>query len=193
MSDTSLDVLRPALTAEQVKAQKVCAIVLATKIANDSDLQQVTDWTKEVKARLRELDAQERSVTDPIKTALEAAKALFRPTVQAYKSIEAAAKTVIGQYYTEVEAIRQASLEAARDAVAEDPTTAQAALVAIPDKPAAQGMSVRMLDALVIERPDDVPREYCSPDPAKCKAALQAGLAVPGCRLEKKVSTTIRA
>lgn len=49
----------------------------------------------------------------------------------------------------------------------------------------------RKIGTLLIEAADQIPREFCSPDESKIKAALKAGQVVPGARLAVGEATTV--
>lgn len=183
-----------------VKAQTTKALSAANdyKITNADDLAKGTDLLKKIKDIGKAVTERKKEITDPLNNALKSARDLFRPIEQNYAEAERIVKNKILEWQrvederikkeqnkiaTKVESGKM-SLEKAVDKM-EDVGTVQTSA-----KGKTGAISTREIPKYEVTEENKVPREYCSPDMAKIKRALDAGIEVPGARkyYEKVIS-----
>ncbi len=155
--------------AETSKAQQALAWLRDTfQVVDQASLDRAAELVKAAKARWKDLEAERVKITRPMLEAKNAVDDLFRPAKELYSEAETVLKGKIGAYHAQVEALRIATMQqsAAEYQAGGTPT------LAIPEPATAKGVSVRHVWAFNIKAPDLVPREFCSPDPAKIKAAI---------------------
>jgi hypothetical protein len=188
------------LAVEAAEVRAACQQIEAMQITSQADLDGLTDGLREVKKRLKFLEASRRAQTDPLEAELETIRAPFRPVESAYKALEASAKARTARHVAETRQAQQAAQAAAGEAFAAGNATAgHAALARIPQAAdLGSGISVREVWDFEITDPNAVARELCSPDPVKIRALTTprpgaASMTVPGIRWFKKPQTSVRA
>ena len=145
----------------------------------------------EVRGKFKEVEKRRTAITKPMLEAKRQVDKLFKPALDALKGAEVSFKTSMAAYQREVEAKRQAALEAAQEAEGEDlivalETVSEAA-------PRAKGTYAKETIEPILEDESKLPREYLMPDMKKIRAAAKAGIGIPGVRLERKTSIVVRA
>jgi len=116
------------------------------------------------KSQAKRLEEIRTGITKPLNQALRATNELFRPALRAYEDAEATIKGKIAEYMGRQRAAQEAAL------VAGLPSEAPAS---------AAGVSTRIRKGFRVVDDAAVPREFCSPDPEKIRAHLDAGNAAP--------------
>jgi len=191
---------REALARETVYVQEACRAIEAMPVESQIDLNELAEGTKEAKRRLKELEQARRALTDPITADLEEIRARYRPAEAAYTALEKACKARLLRHDAETRAAQQAAQQAAATAFqAGDAAAGHAAIAAVPAPAKAAGVSVRHVLDFEVRDADSVPRELCSPDPAKIRAYLATlnqsapGLPVSGLHIFQKAIAAVRA
>lgn len=112
------------------------------------------------KGQAKRLDELRTNITKPINQALRATNDLFRPALKAYEEAEKIVKEKIADYVARSRAAQEAALLEGR------PSEAPAS---------AAGVSTRIRKGFRIADEVAVPREFCTADPEKIRAHLDAG------------------
>lgn len=144
----------------------------------------------EVKAEWSDVEDKRKAITKPLTEAHKATQAVFKPVLTALETAEKILKDKIAGYMQ----LKQQANVAALQAASQAPTAlaaSQAIDVYAPVAPP-QGVSVRYVQKFVVEEPDLVPRDLCSPDEKKIGLALSAGREVPGVRVFEEPVVTAR-
>jgi len=149
-------------------------------INTDEDEQFVATLLRSVKDKHDFGDEKRKTITKPLNDALRATNALFKPALESLKEVEALLKGKISDYVARKQAANVAALHAASQAATPEQAVRAIDMTAPVAPP--QGVSVRYVWRLEVVDPDAVPREFCSPDDDKIKAALSVGIHVPGVR-----------
>lgn len=172
------------------KQQATKALNAATEmvIATQEHYESATDLLSKIKTVGKIIKERKEEITRPLMEALNSARDLFKPIEQSHADAERIIKGKMITYQNEQEVLREAE-KAKLAARVEKGTlkqeTAVRKMAEIPQVPTnAQGkigqVSTRIVKKLVITDANAVPREYCVPDNALIKAALDAGKEVPG-------------
>ncbi len=166
---------------------------LEIKVPADFDL--ASDLAKDARTNWKRLDERRTAITKPLLASKAQVDALFKPALSALKAIEDELKAKIGAYTSAPrEAAREAMAESAEQYAAGETPTA-----IIPEAPHAKGVSVTEYWDFEVTDPALVPREYCSPDPAKIKAGIWYANTpktpprpIPGVTFALKTQTVVR-
>lgn len=165
------------LTAEVVEySAGIVRVLAASGVATRDDVDAANDWLKEVKAKKKILEEREKEITAPLNAALKSVRDLFRRPKESLASAEQALKAGIDTFVQLQERSRAEAVQAASKAFASgDTATGAAAIqhVAALDVTPPEGFSVRESWDFVIEAPDLVPRELCTPDATRIRAKLK--------------------
>lgn len=144
------------------------------KIKDNDDYEKAFELTKDLKAFGKEVDRQLRTITDPLKQATDAARAIFRPLLDRVKEIDAAIKNEMLLYQSKL-----SKKKAALDEKFETSNMRSATYV----KNSADlslDTGIRKVWQAIAVAPELTPREYLVPDESKIKDALKAGKKVKG-------------
>lgn len=114
-----------------------------------------------VKAAWEATDTKRRSFTGPLTNVVRALNAEFAPALKFWTEAEQAIKSKIAAYRQAVDSTRR--------------TEAEAGLPVLLSPVEAEGVSFRTLRKFEIKNPDEVPRQFCSPDPDKIREHLRNG------------------
>lgn len=187
MSDLTL--YQSELEPERAKVDEALAKLRDLVITTDAALTWAGDTLKHAKTRAKELDAKRLEVTRPIMTAKAAIDGLFNPLIERYEEAERILKAKIAARFQAIETERRALMvaSAAEHAAGGTPTAI------IPEPAAVQGVSVRKVLDFEIVNPALVPRDLCSPDVAKVRAAIKLGEhEIPGVRVFERDQVAAR-
>jgi len=170
--------------------------VRSLTISDDSDFEFVGGLLKDAASSWKTLEARRTEITQPMLAAKRRVDDLFKPALDSLKEIQRLLKEKIAAY---TEAQRAAQVEAMHASAAqfvagETPT---AAIVEVAE---VKGVSVgRSYWVAEVEDADLVPRELCSPDPAKIERAIWYAdtpqtppRPIPGLRFRLKTDVTVR-
>lgn len=172
------------------------AMIRGLDITSTEDFEFASELVKRAKANHKRLDERRTAITKPLLASKRQVDELFAPALTALKEIERALKEKIGTYtLQQTGAVVQAMQDtAAAYAAGGTPTEA------IPELPTAKGITVRASWDFEIVNPAEVPRELCSPDPAKIQQAIwyadtphTAPRAIPGIVFKLRANVTVRA
>lgn len=130
-------------------------------IQNDEDYELATTMLTDAKKQIKEIERRRKTVTQPLDQALRAFRALYRPTLKVYESIEQLLKKKISDYTLEKrrqeeEAMRQMA-EASREG---DFAKALAVSDALKKAPVAKGVTVTEEWTYEVTDLSKVPREW---------------------------------
>lgn len=181
-----------------VKQQATKALNAANdvQITTQEQYEVATDLLSKIKTVGKMLKERKEEITRPLMDALNSARDLFKPIEQSHADAERIIKSKMVAYQYEqerIQAAEQAKIAARVEKGTMKQETAIKKMEAMPEVPTTVhgkvGMvSTRIMKKLVISDENAVPREYCSPDNTKIKAALDAGKDVPGASyIEEKV------
>ena len=181
-----------------VKQQATKALNAANevKIETQEQYEGATDLLSKIKQVGKMLKERKEEITRPLMDALNSARDLFKPIEQSHAEAERIIKSKMVSYQDEqerIQAIERAKIAARVEKGTMKQETAIKKMEAMPEVPTtAHGkvgmVSTRIMKKLVITDENAVPREYCSPDSTKIKAALDAGKEVLGAKyVEEKV------
>ena len=170
------------------------ALIQPCTITDQESLDGATVVLRQVNARLKELEAELKSFTEPHREAEAKVRSWFRPGIDAGKELVSLLKSKIGAYHLEQQRLQILALNAAADQFkAGDVQAGSMALAAVPEAPSAsKGVGVRMVEKFRIVNPDAVPREACSPDESKIKALRALGREVPGVEFYQDTQVAVR-
>jgi hypothetical protein len=172
------------MVKERADVDQIVAYVEALQVVDQKTADFAGQLVKDAKARFKQLDEREKTITKPLNEALKAARDLFRAPKDGYERIEKLLKLKVAnwsaqqaaaqrqQYELAAQSYAQGNQAAASSALAQAATASAAALPA--------GMSVRYVWDYKITDAQAVPRELCSPDDTKIKAAISVTPAVQG-------------
>lgn len=170
----------------------------AFQITDAETYQFACDQVKAVKGQFKAWDEQEHSITKPINDGLKRARDMFRPVKTALEEIEKVLKGKISTFdYAQQQARQQALNEAAKALQAPETQAQGLALLqqASSDAPKVQGVNGRRQVSFQVIDPNLVPREFCSVDEGKIRAAVKlggAGTQIPGVRVYEETVTYVR-
>lgn len=167
-----------ALRQEAEEAEQAVSLIAQLPIATQADVDQLGVFGQEVRNRLKDLEARRKSVTQPLNQALREVNAWFKPARQHWEACKAALNTRLLEAQAQAQKAQDEALAAIQDAGGHVDATTLTQAHEAPQLP--EGASVRQKASYTITDPAQVPRELCSPDPAKlvtfAAAALQEGI-----------------
>jgi hypothetical protein len=143
------------------------------------------------RAILRKVWEERRTrITKPLLEAKREVDALFAGPANALKAIQYKLRNAMHAHHARVEAARQTVVleSVAKVAAGVVPTAI------IPAATKAPGVTIKQVWAFEIVNPDEVPREYCSPDPKKIPVpeSIHVQPVCPGVRYYLDERSTIR-
>ncbi len=180
---------------ETQEAQWCLERVKALEILTPEDFTLAAELAKGARANWKRLDERRTAITKPILDSKRRVDDLFKPALVALKEIEDTLKDKIGAYTSSQRKAQEAEMmtSAAEHQAGGMPT------FEIREVPTAKGVSVQEHWDFEIVNPDLVPREYCSPDPAKIRAAIwyadtprNPPRPIPGIEFKSKIATVVR-
>lgn len=185
------------MTPEQAAASEEAwsrslATLQAWEIASQTDLAQVSEFAKAGRQQRRTLEAKRAELIAPIREAERRIRELFAPIIEKLEAVEALARDKIAAFQLRgAQAQRQAMVLAAAQIA-----QGQAATVLVPQRAEVKGVAVREMWVPTVTDAGAVPREFCSPDLSKIKAAAPdaetAPPSIPGVTWERQGRVTLR-
>jgi hypothetical protein len=148
------------------------------QITNQEQLTWASEQLLAVKRKYKGFDEQEKSATKPINDSLKTIRGWFRAVKDPLAQLEHLLKNKIGSYEIAQRAEQRKALVAATESFQRgDQSTGLALLAAVPERAVTPttGVSSRAVVKFEILDPALVPCEFCSPDPAKLRAAVALG------------------
>lgn len=188
-----VDTVTEATQASE-QAKHTLAALRALPVTNQN-LPMVGEVLKDVKARYKALEDRQREITAPMRAAEKSVRDLFRPGLNALAEAEALLKAGIAKCQAEQFRANQEATARAQAALAQgNVLEAAKAATALAPVEALQGITSREVWTFRIVDPAQVPRELCTPDEAKIRAAVAAGAReIPGVVVELGTQITVRA
>lgn len=160
-------------------------------VTNDEQCEFATQLLQELKSVQHRVEMKRTEISGPLYRAHRAVNDLFRPALDALGRGEGVLKEKIADYLRAKEQANNAALQAA--AKAPTPELAQQAIQAVAPVAPPQGVSVRKVWRFSVEDASLVPREFCSPDAEKIKAAFDLGMTnIPGVKFFQEDVVTAR-
>lgn len=147
----------------------------AAIITNDVEYDQAAHLLLNIKERAKVVDAKRKEFTQPLYDLQRKINAFFKKPLDDYKQAELALKAAMAGYHNKKEEERRKALQAAKEAAdkQEKATFVQAMEKAADNiTPEAKGTHTREVVRFEVVDPALVPREFCSPDEKKIKAAI---------------------
>ena len=161
-------------------------------VTNDAEQDFAARLLGEIKGTWAELEKERTAITGPMNKALRATNDLFRPAAKALEHEEAYLKLRIVEYLEAKSQANTAALQLA--AVAPTPELAQQAIQTVAPVAPPQGVSVRHVWKFEVTDANQVPREFCSPDEKKIKAAFELGMTdIPGVKFFQEAVVSARS
>lgn len=160
-------------TAEMSAVAQIRKMAPNLVVASHEDYEFAGELLRKVQGEVKRLEDRRTQITRPINEGLRSINELFRPVRGAWEGIAETLKSKMTAYRAVIEEQQRAAMaaEAGGTAAAKDMVLAQ---------PAATGVSTRRTLCWKITDEDAVGRHWCSPDPKKIQAALDAGQRVTG-------------
>lgn len=185
---------RTSLVKDGDQWAALATAVTAFVVHDDASAAVARDMAKKARDAHRALEEKRKTITTPLLAAKNATDALFKPSLNAIADIKRHYEQEIARYDREREAARVAALVESAEAIArrEVPTAI------IPEPVHVDKTSIRHYWEPEIVDADLVPREHCSPDLAKIKAAIwyadthRPPQEIPGVRFHLKSTVTVR-
>lgn len=172
------------------KAGKYLKILSSTlEIKTKEQYENSAIYLKELKACKKEAEVKEATITTPLKKALDATKALFKPFYTKVDVTEQLTKKAMLTFISEQEdKIKKLEAKFEKGEIKKVNTllnkTAEHTITS-------GTASVRTTKEVVIVDEAQIPREYMMPDLSKIKAAFKNGIVVKGCKIEDKKGLAI--
>lgn len=162
-------------------AKVALAMVEDFQITDQASYDKLGGFVKLVKAQWKAVDEQRKGLVGPLLNTQRAINAMHAPALDLLGKAEQLAKQKIGAYVLATQQAREVAM------VEQIPHLA-------PAVPETKGVSVRTVLRFEITDPDEVPRQFCSPDPEKIRAHLEDGglAAIKGVRFFEDTSVTVR-
>lgn len=169
----------------------VVTAATALVIATGDDMVRATELLSNVNKNLDRVTAEEDKVLKPLKEAVKAEQARWKPYKTALEAARDAVRKAMSIYQT-AEMKRRAEAEAKLAARVEKGTmkletaARKSSELATPEQSVSTDVGMvkfRTVQRLQIIAINMVPREYLIPDETAIKAALKAGIKVPGAQL----------
>jgi hypothetical protein len=194
----------------EATAGETLAAAKGLLIVNDETLQAAVDQVALVKRQAKEVDLRRVTYTTPLRILTERLNGLFMPILDTFKDAEQVLKAKIGNYHQarEQAALAEQEKRAAeyRKKVAAEEAKAKKFHVEpkyIPPpvyevrKPTTRGGSgtatVKMVWKYEVTEEEKVPRQFCSPDSKKIRAAIDQGVrTIPGVRIWEEPTVAVR-
>lgn len=182
--------------AEETAEWRALAATTVAPITDDAGETAAKECLKTARAAARDIDDRRRGFTAPLHDVKTRIDALFKPAHDAAASLEAAYRRAMNAYETaredaRREAMRQLAQRAADEATAKVGMPPEMApTVTIPAPPAVDGVQARRVWRFEVADADAVPRDLCSPDPAKIRARGPGE--TPGVRWWEESNVTVR-
>jgi hypothetical protein len=181
------------------EASKVHHLLAGFRVQNVAEYQYADDALKDIKGKIKELETDRRSFTDPLNSVIAQLNARYKDVIDHYRAAETLLKNAMIAYQAaERERERKALEEAARAAKAGH--TAQAAALveaARAEVPKIAGM--RNITTYEIEITDEtlVPRQYLMVNRPALMAVVRANkgkIEIPGVKIvtDKSIASTAR-
>lgn len=167
---------REALVAQETtEAREALAVCNDVVVLSAQDELDVSEMLAEIKGKAKRLETMKQEALRPLRSAIETVTGWFREPLAAYGTMETVLKQRIVDYRRRLESERAAALEKMTpEAKPEEIRTAIASLNSA-QAPTTPGVSVRKVWTFEIVDVDAVPREFCSPDNGKIRAAVASG------------------
>lgn len=180
------------------QATKALAAAEALTIKTEKDAEQATDILSKIKTVGKMIKERKEAITKPLSEALNSARDLFKPIEQNHAEAERIIKgKLLNWQEAEARRIEKETVKVV-DKMESGKMTTEKAVAKIEDigevKTKVTGkvgqISTREVPKYYVVNEEIIPREFCSPDMAKIKKALDAGISVPGAekRYEKVIS-----
>ena len=190
----------PALAKEADEAKEVRAMVQAYQIVTQADMDFADECVRDVKAKLKELEAKKKKATGHLNEALKEIRSWFAPAAEFYGQAEIIWKQKIGQWKIAEDEKQRQALAAVQEAHKTGDVQGVAAAMAVAAQATVEvprNQTVRLVWRFAVESPELVPREFCSPDDKKIAPVVEAlGLAaaetIPGIRVWKDADVIVR-
>lgn len=145
---------------------------------------------KELKEKVKEAQKSEATILDPLKQAMEATKAHYRPFYNDVAELEADTKSKMKLFVEKQSKLIEKAKDDFEGGKIKKASTYMNKVETLSVQ-SAKGASVRKVKTLVINDFTKIPREYLVPDEAKIKEALLSGKTIAGCEIKLENSIAI--
>ncbi len=135
------------------------------QIVDGDSLDKGATLVKSAKARWNELEAKRKELTGPLLDVKKGIDALFKATQDPLAQVEKVLKDKIGAFAAQERAKRIQAMQVSAEVYQAGGTPTDL----IPAPVQVQGITAKQVWRFTVVEPDLVPRDLCSPDPAKIK------------------------
>lgn len=184
----ALDDQRPRLAQATTESAQALAIARDAQVRSPEALEWAGGATKHAKDWIDYLDAEREKLTRPLLDQKNKVDDVFMPAIKNWREVERDLKSKIGQYHGAQRAEQERVMRESAQAYAQGGIPTQIVPVVV----STEGVGVRETWDFEIVSPMLVPRELCSPDPAKIESRRQVEMAntneppnIPGLRFFK--------
>jgi hypothetical protein len=190
--DPSLVLAQREAQLQSATAEEWLSLLRAFVVETDAQQEQIVGVLRDVKSRYKDLEDKRTEITKPLNQALRAVNGLFHAPKQRFEELEKLLKAKVAAYLDKKSQANTAALQAA--AVAPTPELAQQAIQTVAPVAPPQGVSVRHVWKFEVTDANAVPREFCSPDEKKIKAAFELGMTdIPGVKFFQEAVVSARS
>lgn len=184
----ALDDQRPRLAQATTESAQALAIARDAQVRSPEALEWAGGATKHAKDWIDYLDAEREKLTRPLLDQKNKVDDVFMPAIKNWREVERDLKSKIGQYHGAQRAEQERVMRESAQVYAQGGIPTQIVPVVV----STEGVGVRETWDFEIVSPMLVPRELCSPDPAKIESRRQVEMAntneppnIPGLRFFK--------
>ena len=180
----------PTKEVAVVKQQATKALQAAEllTIKTEKDAESATDILSKIKTVGKMIKERKEQITKPLSEALNSARDLFKPIEQNHAEAERIIKTKLLNWQEAERKRIEKDTAKVVDKMESGKMSTEKAVAKIEDIGEVQTkvtgkvgqISTREVPKYKVTNEEIVPREFCSPDMAKIKKALDAGIQVPG-------------
>lgn len=170
------------------QATKALAAAEALTIKTEKDAESATDILSKIKTVGKMIKERKEQITKPLSEALNSARDLFKPIEQNHAEAERIIKSKLLNWQEAERKRIEKDTAKVVDKMESGKMSTEKAVAKIEDIGEVQTkvtgkvgqISTREVPKYKVTNEEIVPREFCSPDMAKIKKALDAGIQVPG-------------
>ena len=182
--------MKKEITVIEKQVSPIVTQAQSIKIVDSESLNKASDLRVKIKEAIDYVEQDKEKIYRPIKDALDEVNNRYKPWE---KSLEEALKTInsrMTKYQTEVYAAQKKEEERIAKQLSKgkiDVETAIEKIEAVAKVESTIETNFVNMPELVIENIAKIPREYLIPDEKKIKAALSAGISVPGAVMKDRL------
>lgn len=183
-------VILSAIKALEKTASKTRKQLSDLVVSTQEEFELAGKLIKELKEKVKEAQKSEATILDPLKQAMEATKAHYKPFYNDVAELEADTKNKMRLFVEKQTKLIEKAKDDFEGGKIKKASTYMSKVENLSVQ-SAKGASVRKVKVLVINDASRIPREYLIPDAAKIKEALLQGKTIAGCEIKLENSIAI--